>query len=153
MPAKMAVPIDWRISAPAPEDSISGIAPSKKASEVIRMGRRRVRAAAMAASRASAPAAIAWRANSTIRMAFLAARPISTTMLICVSTLLSRPRHDTPTSVASTQLGTISTTDRGSSQLSNRAASSRYTSSTARPSTMPVLPPACFSCSASSVHS
>ena len=34
-----------------------------------------------------------WRANSTIRMAFLAARPISTTKAICVMMLLSMPRN------------------------------------------------------------
>jgi len=50
MPKNTAVPSDWRISAPAPKLTTSGTTPRMKASEVMRMGRRRVRAALTAAS-------------------------------------------------------------------------------------------------------
>ena len=60
------------------------------------MGRSRRRAAWMAASRVLAPAISSSRANSTIRMAFLQARPISTNRPIWVKILLSPPVSQTP---------------------------------------------------------
>ena len=51
----------------------------KKAIEVITSGRKRMRAASMAASAADLPSSRALTANSTIRIAFFAARPISVT--------------------------------------------------------------------------
>ena len=68
-----------RISAPAPLDRISGTTPRMKASEVIRIGRMRSRLASTAASAPRpAPAWCSTSANSTIRMAFLHASPMST---------------------------------------------------------------------------
>ncbi len=55
MPKNTAVPRDCRISKPAPVTMTSGTTPELKAKEVIRIGRSRVRAAATAASRRSAP--------------------------------------------------------------------------------------------------
>ncbi len=49
------VPSAWRISEPAPSAIISGTTPRMKAKEVIRIGRRRVRAASIAASMRSRP--------------------------------------------------------------------------------------------------
>jgi len=54
-----------------------------KASEVITMGRSRSLAASIAALTASMPASRFILANSTIRIAFLAARPMSSTRPIC----------------------------------------------------------------------
>ncbi len=39
MPENTAMPIAWRISAPAPTDVTSGTTPMMKAMDVIRMGR------------------------------------------------------------------------------------------------------------------
>ena len=53
--------------------------PITNASDVIRIGRRRSREASTAASKALLPSSRSFRANSTIRMAFFDAKPISTT--------------------------------------------------------------------------
>jgi hypothetical protein len=79
IPPKTPVPIDWRAAAPAPLALTSGKTPSTKASEVMMIGRKRRRAASSAASLALIPSAYFWAANSTIRMAFFEASPISTT--------------------------------------------------------------------------
>ena len=79
MPPTTPVPIERRAAAPAPVESISGITPSTKASEVMTIGRKRSRAALSAASVAVLPSRKPCCANSTIRIAFFAARPISTT--------------------------------------------------------------------------
>src|SRR6266852_3672502 len=76
MPNKTAVPRDWRISAPAPWATASGATPRMKANDVIKIGRRRVRAEWTAASSAETPSSSSrCLANSTIRIAFLAANP------------------------------------------------------------------------------
>src|SRR5262249_46506630 len=79
MPPTTPVPIERRAPAPAPVAIMSGITPSTKASEVITIGRKRSRAAFSAASTALLPSRNPCCANSTIRIAFFAARPISTT--------------------------------------------------------------------------
>ena len=128
---------------PGPVAIISGTTPRMKAKAVIRIGRSRSRQASTAASTADRPRSCACRANSTIRMAFLAARPISTIRPICTRMLLSSPRKDTPSSAASTPSGTISTIANGSTQLSYCAASARNTNSTDSPkmktAALPVL--------------
>src|SRR5262245_32776353 len=50
MPLDTAMPIDLRELAPAPVANTSGITPRMKANEVMRMGRKRARAASSAAS-------------------------------------------------------------------------------------------------------
>ena len=50
MPLKTAMPSERRISAPAPEATISGITPKMKASEVMRIGRSRKREASWVAA-------------------------------------------------------------------------------------------------------
>ena len=77
MPPITPVPMAWRALAPAPEETNSGNTPRMKASEVIRIGRRRRRAASTVASRRLRPACCSATANSTIRIAFFAARPIT----------------------------------------------------------------------------
>ena len=62
-----------------------------KASDVIRIGRSRSRLASIAACDGARPANSSSRANSTIRIAFFAARPTSTIRPICVKMLLSPP--------------------------------------------------------------
>src|SRR5208283_2095862 len=55
MPPKTVVPTEWRLCAPAPLANTSGSTPRMKANEVIRMGRRRMRAASTAASLIESP--------------------------------------------------------------------------------------------------
>ncbi len=84
MPPNTVVPIDCRLAAPAPVANISGTTPRMKAKAVIRIGRRRSRRRFH--RRVDDRQALLARgalANSTIRMAFFAARPISMTKPIC----------------------------------------------------------------------
>ena len=83
MPNTTAVPSTRRAEAPAPLAVASGSEPKMKANEVIRMGRSRRRAPAIAASINGVPRSYSSLANSTMRIAFFAARPISMTSPIC----------------------------------------------------------------------
>ena len=130
MPQNTAMPIAWRISAPAPLENTSGTTPAMKAIDVIRIGRRRRRLASRAASITVRPWSSSSRANSTIRIAFFEASPTSTNRAIWVKTLLSPPDSFTPASAHRMDIGTIRITDSGRVQLSYWAASTRNTSST-----------------------
>ena len=79
MPPNTVVPTEVFDAAPAPEAIISGTTPRMNAKEVIRIGRSRSRAASSAASTSGMPLSRFSFANSTIRIAFLADRPISVT--------------------------------------------------------------------------
>ncbi len=79
MPPMTAVPMAWRLLAPAPALTARGTQPRMKASEVITMGRKRRREACMAATSRLRPSRQDSTANSTMRMAFLAARPTRVT--------------------------------------------------------------------------
>ena len=83
IPPITVVPIIWRAMEPAPLAVQSGTHPSTNANEVIRMGRKRYLPAASAASANGCPLSYASFANSTIKMAFFAASPISMTRPIC----------------------------------------------------------------------
>ncbi|MPN37557.1 hypothetical protein SDC9_185077 [bioreactor metagenome] len=145
MPKNTAMPIAWRISEPAPEDSTSGTTPMMKAIEVIRIGRRRRRLASIAAWSGGLPCSSSSRANSTIRMAFLADRPTSTISPIWVNRLLSPPVSHTPVSAARMLVGTIMITASGKVRLSYWAASTRNTSRTLKGKIhMPALPARIF---------
>ena len=86
MPPKTVVPRMRRDAAPEPVAMQSGTTPRMKASAVIRIGRRRRRAPARAASAIEAPRSCSALANSTMRIAFLAASPISITRPISENT-------------------------------------------------------------------
>ena len=118
MPATTTVPRICREAAPAPWAIQSGTQPRMKANEVIRIGRRRSRAPSSAASARLRPFSDSALANSTIRMAFLAARPISTTSPICPKTSKSKCRSSSPRKAPKTATGTESSTLNGSDQLS-----------------------------------
>jgi hypothetical protein len=96
MPAKTAVPNERRAPAPAPLAITRGTTPRMKANEVMRIGRSRIRAASTAASTIDRPSSRRSLANSTMRMAFFAARPISVTIPICVYTSYAYARSHTP---------------------------------------------------------
>ena len=79
IPPITPVPMEWRLAEPAPELMASGTQPRMNASEVITMGRKRSLAASSAESKMPLPSARSNTANSTMRMAFFAARPIRVT--------------------------------------------------------------------------
>ncbi|CAM4168697.1 hypothetical protein PAYE108092_20845 [Paracoccus yeei] len=83
MPPRTPMPMDFCAAAPAPLAKASGMTPSMKASVVIRIGRSRMREASTAASSKGLPCFRSISANSTIRMAFRAARP----MVVSIPTL------------------------------------------------------------------
>ena len=144
MPENTAMPMAWRISLPAPLAVTSGITPMMKAKEVIRMGRKRNRQASIAASIGASPCSTRSLANSTIRMAFLQAKPTSTMKPICVSTLLSEPLSHTPIMANSRHIGTMRITASGSAQLSYCADRIRNTSITQIGKTSSAVLPAVF---------
>ena len=89
IPLKTVMPITTRASAPAPEATSRGSTPRMKLKAVMRIGRKRSFAASLAASTGDLPFSDSTLANSTIRIAFLAARPISMTSPIWANTLLT----------------------------------------------------------------
>ncbi len=141
MPPATAVPTELRAAAPAPVASASGITPRMNASDVIRMGRSRMRADSTAASTIDRPFSRNCSANSTIRIAFFAARPMSRTRPTWQNTSLARPRIHCALSAPSTASGTPSRMMNGSTQLSYCAASTRYTSTTLKPKIRPACEP------------
>ena len=78
MPPMMPVPMEWRALAPAPMAIASGTQPKMNASEVMMIGRSRSSPASIVASMIDIPCWRSSTANLTIRTAFLAPRPIST---------------------------------------------------------------------------
>ena len=127
MPPSTAVPMALRPPAPAPVPMASGITPKPKASEVIRMGRRRSRTAATVASNTLRPCSCSCTANSTIRMAFFAASPTVVSRPTWKYTSLVSPRSVVNSSAPTTPSGTASITDSGTVQLSYSAARHRKT--------------------------
>ena len=89
-----------------------------KANEVIRIGRSRSRAASSAASTVASPWISRSRANSTIRIAFLQARPTSTIRPIWVKMLLSPLREPHAGDGGQQHIGTIRMTASGRNRLS-----------------------------------
>ncbi len=89
MPENTTMPITLRASAPAPDAVSSGTTPRMKAKAVIRIGRSRSFAADSAASTRLLPCSCSTLANSTMRIAFFAARPISMIRPICANTLFT----------------------------------------------------------------
>ncbi len=83
IPPMTTVPIVLRETPPDPDASQSGTQPSTNANDVIKMGRSRMRAPISAASINDLPRSYSVLANSTIKMAFLAARPINMIRPIC----------------------------------------------------------------------
>ena len=79
IPPMTPVPTEWRAPAPAPVEIARGSTPRMNASDVIRIGRKRRRAASIAAADGVSPSWFLSTAYSTIRIAFFAARPSSVT--------------------------------------------------------------------------
>ena len=89
MPQNTAVPMTFCAPEPAPLARISGTTPRMNAKAVMRMGRKRRRADSSAACSIVLPSSYLALANSTMRIAFLAASPMSMIKPICTYTLLS----------------------------------------------------------------
>ena len=89
MPPITVVPMIWRATDPAPVAVHNGTQPRINANEVIRIGRKRSRAPSNAASIRLFPFSNSSLANSTIRIAFFAASPMSMTKPICEYTSAS----------------------------------------------------------------
>ena len=90
IPPRTDHPIVCRATAPAPVANTRGDTPKMKANDVIKIGRSRNRTASIVAARISIPRSTRSFANSTIRIEFLAARPISVIRPICAYTLSVR---------------------------------------------------------------
>ena len=83
IPPITVVPMIWRATEPAPVAVHNGTQPRTNANDVIKIGRRRSLAPASAASARGFPFSYSSLANSTIKIAFLAAKPMSITSPIC----------------------------------------------------------------------
>src|SRR5437016_1873086 len=83
IPKNTAEPMTFWAPAPAPLARINGTTPRMNAKAVMRIGRNRRRADSRAASSIDLPSSCLAFANSTMRMAFLAASPISMMLPIC----------------------------------------------------------------------
>ena len=131
-----------RISLPAPEPRISGITPAQNAIDVIKIGRKRRAQASFTASYAEWPASSNSLANSTIKIAFLQAKPTNTTNATWVKIFKSpgcmkggNCEIHTPKSADRIHMGTIMMMASGRLQLSYCAASTKITKMTDSSST------------------
>jgi len=101
----------------------STIAEQIIAIDVMMMGRKRSLIAAMVAGMISIPESTRSFANSTIRIAFFAARPINVTKPICAITLFVNEGINVKVNIApNAPVGTASNTENGTDQLSYNAA-------------------------------
>ena len=82
MPPATPMPTAFWLAEPAPVATAKGSTPRMNASDVIRIGRRRWRAACSVASTRLRPAAICSSANSTIRIAFFEASVTGSAVLV-----------------------------------------------------------------------
>ena len=82
-PTVLAPSVEFPL-APTPLANISGRSPTIIASEVIKIGRRRATAPRIALHVIDIPVRRRSRANSTMRMAFFAKRPMSMIRAICI---------------------------------------------------------------------
>jgi len=118
MPPITPVPIACWLFEAAPVAMASGTTPKMKASEVITIGRNRSVAASIAARTTEVPGFQRSRANSTIRIAFLAERPMIVISPILKYTSLGMPRRYTAATAPMTPSGITSITETGIAQLS-----------------------------------
>ncbi|MNL14573.1 hypothetical protein D3C87_1355180 [compost metagenome] len=118
IPPITPVPMARWLPEPAPVAIASGSTPRINANDVIRIGRKRRCTASSVASTSPLPWACRSLANSTIRMAFFAERPIVAIRPTLKYTSLGMPRSVTPSSAPSTPSGTTSSTATGIDQLS-----------------------------------
>ena len=153
MPPITPVPMARWLAPPAPVDVARGTTPSVKASEVMMIGRNRRCAAASADSSALRPCACRSFANSMIRIAFFADKPMMVIRPTWKYTSFSKPRPVTASSTPSTPSGTTRITASGIDQLSYSAARASTTARMAKPYRISAWLPASFSSRDWPVHS
>ena len=153
MPPITPVPMARWAPELAPVAMASGSTPRMNANDVIRIGRKRRREASSVDSTRPLPSAYRSFANSTIRIAFLADRPMMVIRPTLKNTSFGMPRKVTASTAPITPSGTTSITDTGIDQLSYSAASTRNTTSSDRPSRIGTCEPDTRSCSDWPVHS
>ena len=95
-----------------------GKTPRMKAKEVMRIGRKRSRAASSTASCSVRPSRCSVTANSTIRIAFFADSPMIVMSPTLKNTSFGRPRSNAATAVPMSPTGTAISTAAGMLQLS-----------------------------------
>src|SRR5690242_18752507 len=100
-PPTIAYPSGLRAAEPAPTPHATGTAPMIVATDVMRIGRSRIRPASRTAETVSSPRAFSWLVYSTSRIEFLLTRPISKIMPISLYRLIVAPEKWSrrPTSV------------------------------------------------------
>ena len=145
MPEITPVPMARWLAELAPEAMASGTTPKMKASEVMTIGRKRRWAAASADSMTPLPCACRSLANSMIKMAFLADKPMMVISPTWKYTSFVMPRRVIPSSTPSTPRGTTRMTDSGIDQLSYSAAKHKNTARMAKPYSTMACEPASFS--------
>ena len=118
MPPNTAVPTPRRVSMATPVAKTSGARPSTKARLVIMTGRMRMRAPAIAASSTEAPRACSSMANSTIKIAFLLASAMRTTMPIWAKRSPLRPLSHSATIAPKRPIAIENSTASGMARLS-----------------------------------
>ena len=119
VPPSTPVPTAFWLPEPAPVAIASGSTPRPNASEVIRMGRRRMRTACRVASMSPLPSSsINALANSTIRIAFFDESPMVARRPTWKYTSLDNPRPLAASSAPNTPSGTTRITAKGTDQLS-----------------------------------
>ena len=139
MPPTIAYPSGRRDVEPAPNPSITGNAPMIVATEVMRIGRSRMRPASSTAATVSRPFAFSWFVYSTSRIEFLVTSPIKRIMPIWLYRLIVPPgRWNTAATsrVAKAPViasGTANSTVKGCTSDSNCDASTMNTTSSATP--------------------
>src|SRR5690606_1606963 len=147
IPPNTVQPIVWRENAPAPVDIIRGIIPKINAKDVIMIGLSRNFTASKVASNSGIPMSTRSLANSTIKIAFLQAKPIIVTNPICAYMLLSNAGMNNNVKIApNTPSGTDNKIENGTDQLSYSDASNRNTKTIHRAKIITVILPDCFSC-------
>jgi len=126
--------------------------PKMNERDVIRIGRRRVRAACTAASPEATPSSSFWRANSTIRMAFLAAKADENDEAdLRQDVSMGMPRASMPVPMRAGTSARSGRLPNGSFQLSYCATRTRKTKRAAVPKTRRVGVPRCCCWKARSV--
>src|SRR5579875_397171 len=146
MPPNTVQPMVARATAPAPVAKAKGNTPNIKAMEVMIMGRNLSLTASSVAGITSIPLSTLSLANSTIRMAFLAASPIKVISPICAYTLSVSLGMSVNVSIApKAPMGTANNTENGTAQLSYKAAKKRNTKAIDKANMYTVLEPALIS--------
>ncbi|MNV27528.1 hypothetical protein D3C71_1186820 [compost metagenome] len=153
IPPITPVPMACWLAELAPVAIASGTTPRMNAREVMTIGRNRRRAACRVASIRSWPSSYRLLANSMIRIAFFADRPMMVISPTLKNTSLGIPRKVTASTAPSTPSGTTSSTEVGIDQLSYNAARHRNTINSDSPSRIGAWLPDNRSCNDNPVHS